>query len=147
MTPRIYFLLLFIVIFSLFTVCVQSEAITREFSYQVSSHQLDEPFEISKGDIAVIENGKFRIMVDEFMEDYRCPLNAECIWAGQARVRVNVNGELVVLTMGELFESDKNASDLGNGLMLKLLDITPYPGSQEDEKNARPGVQLVIAHG
>ncbi|NIW45545.1 MAG: hypothetical protein GWN14_12865, partial [candidate division Zixibacteria bacterium] len=121
MTPRIYFLLMFIVIFSLFTVCVQSEEITRNYFNKVTSHQLDEPFEIYAGDIAVIENGLFRVMVDEFLQDYRCPVNAECVWAGQARVRVNVNGGLVMLTLGELFESDQNAADLGNGLFLKLL--------------------------
>ncbi len=146
MTPRIYFLLMFIVIFSLFTVCVQSEVISRNYTYQVTSHKLDDPFVISKGDIAVIENGMFRVMVDEFMEDYRCPVNAECVWAGQARVRVNVNGELVVLTLGELFESDQNAADLGSVLSLKLLDITPYPGSEEDEGNTRPSVQMVVVH-
>ena len=144
MASRIYLSLLFILIFSLFTACGQGDTVTRDYPDQVTSHQLGDPFEISKGEIAVIENGKISIKVDEFMEDSRCPLNAECIWAGQAKVRFNVNGELVVLTLGELIENDKNTFDLGNGLVLKLLDITPYPGSEE--KNGQPSVRLVVVH-
>lgn len=144
MTPRLYFLLMFIVIFSLFTICVQSEAVTRDFSQHVTSYPLDTPFELTDGQIAVIENGMFRIVVDKFLEDFRCPLNVECFWAGQARVRVNVNGELVLLTIGDLFETDQNVVDLGNGLYLKLLDITPYPGSDDQEDALIPAVQLAV---
>src|SRR5262245_3093654 len=35
------------------------------------------------------------------IEDSRCPSNVQCIWAGRLRVRANVSGDDVELTLGE----------------------------------------------
>lgn len=65
--------------------------------------------------------GGVRLRPDRLVEDSRCPVNARCIWAGRAVVRVTIrDGEgarRINLTLGE-------PVDLANG-RLALVAVSP----------------------
>ena len=76
-----------------------------------------------------------RICFDSLIRDSRCPLNANCIWQGEATVKLSleVNGrkesfQLSTLNMLPTYRNDTTIS----GYKVKLLSVTPYPGDQSE---------------
>ena|SRR5689334_14577051 len=45
--------------------------------------------------------GRLTVRPLAVIEDSRCPNNVQCIWAGRLRLRANVSGEEVELTLGQ----------------------------------------------
>ena len=65
----------------------------------------------------------------ELVEDSRCPKGTTCVWAGNAKIKVEVkrNGarkEIIELNTGT---DDKSARY--DGLLIELIDLTPEPAN------------------
>lgn len=50
-------------------------------------------------------------------EDSRCPANANCVWAGRVRVKILVNGNESVVTLGEAFTTQN--------VVITLTEVLP----------------------
>ena len=50
--------------------------------------ELNSPFKLGISDDAMIENGPQIIILD--IEDSRCPSDVTCVWAGEAKVSVDI---------------------------------------------------------
>lgn len=70
----------------------------------------------------------FRIRFVELVEDSRCPVDVDCIWAGNAKIKVRVtkNGRSKVL---ELNTMDRGSHPEFGGYKFKLMGLTPQPRS------------------
>ncbi|MGD2027158.1 MAG: hypothetical protein PVI99_05015 [Anaerolineales bacterium] len=147
MNARIFLLLIFTVLFGLFAICVQSGTPTPFTPDNPASYHYGERFTLTLGETVMVEEERFQITLDALLEDSRCPANAECFWAGQAKVQLNVNGEQVILTLGDLMEGDTASLDLEGGIVLELLDIQPHPGSKGDVEEAAQTAELVVSKG
>lgn len=53
--------------------------------------QLNQPFTLKLNQSAAIESEKLKLTYAALLEDSRCPAGAQCIWAGQVRVRIEVS--------------------------------------------------------
>lgn len=93
---------------------------------------MGEGFTLGEGETAWIEGDVYQITVEEVLEDSRCPQGAECFWEGNAKVQVRVGEEVYVLTLGKLRPGDQDSVSIGDGLVLRVVSITPYPGSDQD---------------
>lgn len=71
---------------------------------------------------------KLRIKFVEFIEDSRCPVDVDCIWAGNAKIKVRVTSRGVsrVLTL-ETMNPDKAV--VAHGYTFRLTGLTPVPRS------------------
>jgi hypothetical protein len=71
---------------------------------------------------------KLRIKFVEFIEDSRCPLDVDCIWAGNAKIKVRVTSRGVsrVLTL-DTMGSEKPI--VAHGYKFRLTGLTPVPRS------------------
>lgn len=145
MNAKIFLLLMFTVLFGLFAICVQSGTPTPFTPDNPASYQYGERFTLALGETIMVEGERFQITLNAFLEDSRCPANAECFWAGQAKVKLTVNGEQVILTLGDLQEGDTNSLDLEDGAVLELLDVRPYPGSKGDVEGVEQIAELVVS--
>jgi len=90
-------------------------------------------FKIGLGD--TVTNDGIKIQFEEMLEDSRCPVNVQCVWAGQARVKVNISGpdmpeESLDLIVGK---KDKNVLCTVNGYILKAMTLAPYPDTTNTE--------------
>jgi hypothetical protein len=70
----------------------------------------------------------FTLQVDSILNDSRCPYGAECIWAGNAEVRMklvieNSNPILFKLNTLQTFGQEVQL----NGIKFKLIDLFPHP--------------------
>lgn len=71
---------------------------------------------------------KLRVKFVELVEDSRCPADAQCVWAGNAKIRIRVtaNGRSHELTL------DTNGPHQGataEGYAIRLVGLTPTPRS------------------
>jgi hypothetical protein len=66
------------------------------------------------------------------VEDSRCPEGVNCIWAGVARVKIQVRKNGGALKEFELNTNQNDKSIIFAGHEIKLASLTPYPkaGSQ-----------------
>ena len=138
MKRRLQISLIIIVIAILLVACAP-EADQAQEPAQVT---VGEPFEIHQGEVVTIGEGNVQISVAEFVEDSRCPMNARCIVAGQAVVRVRVDGEVVALGLWSDDVPSKVA--LADGYTLELLEVNPFPGSLEEASGSPQSVRLVV---
>ena len=72
--------------------------------------------------------GGLKIAFIELVEDSRCPTDVDCIWAGNAKIKVRVtkNGRSKILELDTLTRG--MAPSYGN-YRLKLMALTPKPRS------------------
>lgn len=84
------------------------------------------------------------ITFEDVTADSRCPQGVECIWAGEARVRLVVDGTAEEILATDPALAPEAVIRRGN-VTLRALDLTPYPGSRADERGDTPVVNLVTA--
>ena len=70
------------------------------------------------------------------IEDSRCPNNVACIWAGRLRLRANVSGEEVELTLGEPVSTSHGS------VTLAVASPGPWAEWPTAELGARPAYRF-----
>ena len=95
-----------------------------------------EQFTLAAGTSAVID-GRYRVTFWKVIDDSRCPMNARCVWEGNARVAFGVlairredrdeyTSWGLELNTSERFTTKRTVGALS--LELRLLDPTPMAG-------------------
>lgn len=74
--------------------------------------------------------------------DSRCPEGVECIWAGEAHVRLVVDGTAEEILASDPVLAPEAVIRRGN-VTLRAINLTPYPGSRADTRGDTPVVFLV----
>ena len=77
---------------------------------------------------AVARTG-LRIRFVEMVEDSRCPVDTNCVWAGNAKVKIEVRGGRNGRQSFELNSNLAPAVVKYGGYEIKLVDLTPHPSS------------------
>lgn len=110
---------------------------------------LDKNFVLSVGQEVSTADGKLKIKFVSVAEDSRCPKGVNCIWAGNARVVLQVgknNGAGVKL---ELNTSPREGASAGGGAhgqyLIKLVEVAPYPVAEQPVKPRSYAVTLVVS--
>jgi hypothetical protein len=93
--------------------------------------ELDQEFEIKVGDSAILANQGLIIKFKAVTEDSRCPIDAICVWAGNAAVtfdlKNSINDKLTAQLNTYLDPRSINFSDV----TITLTELNPYPKSNE----------------
>jgi hypothetical protein len=74
----------------------------------------------------VVVADRWRIEFSVVSEDSRCPMNARCIWEGNARVSLKITGpgpDQLELNTSERFEKAKALA----GAVVELVHLEPTP--------------------
>lgn len=90
-------------------------------------------FKIGLG--STVTNDEIKIQFEEVLEDSRCPVDVQCVWAGQARVKVNISSPDLPEKSLDLIvgKKDKDVLLTMDGYVLKAMNLAPYPGSANAE--------------
>lgn len=86
-----------------------------------------------------------KIKFIEVLEDSRCPVDVDCIWAGNARVKI----EVVSQRLGtKVFELNTNGEPRGNqidGYAIELTGLTPSLRSDRPVKNEDYRASIMVS--
>jgi anionic cell wall polymer biosynthesis LytR-Cps2A-Psr (LCP) family protein len=84
---------------------------------------------VKNGQKKSVPNGEFSIKFLSVTEDSRCPVDANCVWAGNAKVHVRItdrHGRSKTMVMNTTMGP---AGDQYNGWAIYLTELTPAPKS------------------
>ncbi len=93
---------------------------------------------VPKGETVVLKGVSIKFL--EVLEDSRCPTGVTCIWAGRAKVKVEVtaNGkqEEKILTFGEVKAGEEKNTNIYSSPTFAIngLKLNPYPTSESAGK-------------
>ena len=76
-----------------------------------------------------IARGNLTIKFVELVEDSRCPKDANCVWAGNAKVTIRVTGRRGQSKTFDLNTNLPEKSARFDGYEITLGNVTPYPAS------------------
>lgn len=109
------FIIHFALLFSIFFGAIQS---AEAQSVQSATIRINQSKKFSRS--------KLTVKFIELVEDSRCPQGVDCVWAGNARIKIEVsNGR-----SRETFEVNTNVGARGasfGGYAINFIGLTPYP--------------------
>ena len=92
---------------------------------QVSFAQAQSQMQLRVGQQKSISNGKVRIKFISVTEDSRCPTNVDCVWAGNAKVKIQVwvrGGETKIF---ELNTNTREKAGQADAYRVELVSLAP----------------------
>ena len=102
--------------------------ITMFGSVAFASAKEPETVKVRVGEIKSAGGGRLAIKFVSVVEDSRCPIDARCVWAGNAKIKIAVSkGKMAAKTI-ELNSGLKPDSITIYGYEIKLVDLSPHPG-------------------
>jgi len=102
---------------------------------RVAAIDAGEPFRLALG--ATHREGDHTVTFVEVVEDSRCPEGTDCVWAGRAQIRVEVDGEPFVLTVPHAQMRDDESQMIEWGeIQVVVTGLEPYPGTAAAEDGA-----------
>jgi hypothetical protein len=92
-----------------------------------SAQKLDTVFELKVGQSAVISSEQISFKFDSVPADSRCPMNAICVWEGNAVVALSFGDSKTVINTS----IDPKEFVYGN-YKIKLVSLQPYPSLPDE---------------
>jgi hypothetical protein len=92
--------------------------------------QTKETFTLGVGKQKTSKKSKLKIKFLEVTEDSRCPTGVNCIWAGNAKVKVQISNAY----RSEIFEINTDLDSkraVFDGWSIRIDNLTPYPHSDK----------------
>lgn len=77
--------------------------------------------------LETVQVGPLAVRPEAVIEDSRCPAETQCVWAGRVRIRAQVDGSPVELSLGEPRAFPAGRLTLAEVNPPQRKDITLYP--------------------
>lgn len=116
-----------------------------EHATEPATQKIGVEFELKYKESAQIEQGeKFTITYKDLLEDSRCPIGVECVWAGNAKVLLRIaERDSSVNTTLEPKQTTHLGGD-GTRYTVQLLAVTPYPVYGVTMKKEETKIRLIV---
>lgn len=102
-------------------------------------------FQLRVGQSARLADGRLRVRFASVEEDSRCPVGVDCVWAGNARIRVVLQpagGRAATL---ELNTGAEPRAASAAGYEISLKNLTPHPRAGAKIERRRYAATLVVS--
>jgi hypothetical protein len=106
---------------------------------------LDREFSLQIGHEALIRGESLVIEFRSVLEDSRCPIGVYCIWAGNARIRLQVQKRGFASSLNELNTYVDPRVAIYNEYPIELIRLDPYPREQVPVDTSRYVATLRIS--
>ena len=88
-----------------------------------------ETLTLKQGQKKSVPNGEFSIKFISVTEDSRCPVDANCVWAGNAKVNIKITDKNGVSKTMVMNTTMGPKGDQYRGWAIYLTELTPAPKS------------------
>ncbi len=123
--------------------CSNVKETTKEMD--ISGFNLGDTTSIGLNDIVLCNDDvKLFVQFDTIVSDSRCPIDANCIWAGNAEVGFSVTYNKELQSMNLNTNPDMETSKSVFGYTFQLLNVNPYPGSKGADTKPK-SVDIVVS--
>jgi len=105
--------------------------------------QTKESFTLNYGKQKTASKSKLKVMFVSVVEDSRCPVGVNCIWAGNAKVKVKIIGKRST----KEFEFNTNSGPKGDvfeGWSIVIDSLTPEPHTDKPISQASYKAKFTI---
>jgi hypothetical protein len=111
------------------------------------SATLDNPFQLEVGQTALLEPQGLGVEFLEVVEDSRCPMGVECVWAGQALILIRVSGEGDAQELTLQLGPKDSVTGVYESYSFDFLALDPYPQApgQDAPPQPAPTATLVVS--
>jgi hypothetical protein len=107
----------------------------------------NQEFTLAEGRMAVVAGPALAVEFVEVTEDTRCPIEALCVAAGNATVRVRVSRDGFDPAVLDLRTDDPSAStDTYGNYAVQLLGVDPAPSVSVEDPDYRATLRVYAVH-
>ncbi len=99
--------------------------------------KLNQKFEIAASQKGYIQSEKLTVEFVKVLEDSRCPVDVDCVWAGSAKIQIKVSKGKAAAQVFELNTNLEPQLIKFQGYKIELTDLTPAPKSDVDMKSVK----------
>ena len=89
------------------------------------------PFDLKAGAVATLPDGA-RLRFERVQSDSRCPMDAICVWAGDATIAVTLSAARGATESREMHTQPTGSQISYANYTIKLTALAPYPRSNQD---------------
>jgi len=101
-------------------------------------------FDLPIGKTAAFNGNGVRITFKQVPEDSRCPVDVQCVWAGDAKIQLTISRDGVPDDVKVISLTAPNNETTSGDLRIRFIGLAPVP-RQADAGKPRPYVaQLVV---
>jgi len=135
------FFLLFILFIS-FQQCALPQETANQSVQAYNNGQGNNAFILNTKESLYLSNVDLKIRFLGVTQDSRCPKDVQCVWPGNARIKLQVNEELFTLDTQDLKSNNYTKSKSVNGFTYTLLQL--YPEKTSDKEISEYAIRLKI---
>ncbi len=105
-----------------------------------------ETISVPIGEQKVTTKGKITVKFIEVLEDSRCPPNVNCIWAGNARVKISLKSGKKAAKTFELNSTLEPRVVVFDCYEISFGGLTPHPGEESEGASLPRTLTVLIAN-
>ena len=102
------------------------------------------PFDLKAGAVSTLPDGA-RLRFARVLSDSRCPIDAMCVWEGDATIAVTLNPPSGATESREMHTQPSGSQVSYAGYTIKLTALEPYPRSSQETPAADYVATFVVA--
>lgn len=99
-------------------------------------------FKVKVGEMAACTCKEVAIQFVAVTEDSRCPKNTNCVWAGEIKTSIMINGTTHEMKLGAE-EKGSAKIEVGN-YSVQLLEVSPYPEAGQKIEPGSYAAKLIV---
>ena len=106
--------------------------------------QPDAEFSLALGKTAVVNGTGVRITFKQVPEDSRCPVDVQCIWAGDAKIELTISGSSAADEVKVISLTPPNNETTSGDLRIRFIALAPVPRQADAGKPREYVARLIV---
>ena len=101
-------------------------------------------FSLALGKTAAVKGNDVRITFNRVNEDSRCPVDVQCVWAGDAKIELTISRNSSPVETKVISITPPNNEVVAGDLRIRFVGLAPAPRQSEPGSSRAYVAQLVV---
>jgi hypothetical protein len=103
-------------------------------------------FDLPLGQTAAVKGSDIRLTFKDVRTDSRCPVDVQCVWAGEAEIGVVISGNGTTEETKVLTLTPTDGQVTAGNLRIRFVGLTPVPRQTDVDTPRASDAQRVVDH-